>query len=185
LNDFFKKIKNLVESSEQQNNRLKLLFRPDRWKYVKKLETDTECVFCRASRLNPSFETLVVYKSQMSCILLNKYPYNSGHLLVIPQRHEGNLLNLTNVEYEDLHQTLRVAVEACKSVYQPHGMNIGLNMDKAAGAGLPDHLHYHVIPRFKGDLNFFPLIADTKVIPESLEDCYNKMKNYFSSKGKS
>lgn len=181
--DFFKKIKELVSSeNEERSSRLKLLFRPQRWKYVKKLEPDTECVFCRASRLSPSVETLVVHKTAMSCILLNKFPYNSGHLLVIPQRHEGGFLNLTAAEYEDLHQTLRIAVEAVKEVYQPHGMNIGLNLDKAAGAGIPEHIHYHVIPRFRGDLNFFPLIAETKVIPEALEDCYKKFRDYFSQK---
>jgi ATP adenylyltransferase len=112
-------------------------------------------------------------------IVLNKYPYNTGHVLVIPKRHEGDYLNLTQSEFEDLHNTLRLAVKAVKDVYESHGLNLGLNLDKAAGAGIPDHLHYHVVPRFKGDMNFFPLIAETKVVPEALEETYRKLSSYF------
>ncbi len=181
-NSFFGAFQNLFSkesSSDGGGPRLRTLFRPQRWAYIKRAEVDTECVFCKASRLENSFETLTVYKTNYSMIVLNKFPYNTGHLLVIPKRHEGDFLNLTESEFEDLNQTLRIAVEALKSVYQPHGMNLGLNLDKAAGAGIPDHLHYHIVPRFRDDLNFFPLIAETKVIPESVEETYKKMKNYF------
>ncbi len=169
------------ESAQASASRLRILFRPDRWEYVRKVTVESECVFCRVNRLPLSFESLAVYKTESSVILLNKFPYNSGHLLVVPQRHEGNFLTLTAAEYEDLHYALRLAVEAVKNVYQPHGINIGLNLDRAAGAGIPDHLHYHVIPRFNGDLNFFPLIAETKVVSESLEGCYKKIKAHFSN----
>lgn len=116
-------------------------------------------------------------------VVLNKYPYNTGHLLVIPRRHNGDFLAIEKNEFDDLNETLKVAVQAVKDVYEPHGINIGLNLDKAAGAGLPDHLHYHIVPRFRGDMNFFPLIAETKVVPEALEETYRKMKNYFDRKG--
>lgn len=159
--------------------RLSILFRPDRWKYIKRPDTDSECVFCKAARVDPSFDTLVVYKSNYSMIVLNKYPYNTGHVLVIPQRHEGDYLSLTQAEFEDLHNTLKFAVKAVKEVYETHGLNLGLNLDKAAGAGIPDHMHYHVVPRFRGDMNFFPLIAETKVVPEALEETYRKLSTYF------
>lgn len=162
--------------------RLSILFRPDRWKYIKRTEGDKECVFCRAARLETSLDTLAVFKTNYSMVVLNKYPYNTGHVLVIPRRHEGDYLTLTQAEFEDLHNTLRLAVKAVKEVYEAHGTNVGLNLDKAAGAGIPDHLHYHVVPRFKGDMNFFPLIAETKVVPEALEDTYEKMKKFFSNK---
>jgi ATP adenylyltransferase len=164
---------------EKFPHRLQILFRPERWKYIKRQQTETECVFCNAARVDASFETLVVYKTNYSMIVLNKFPYNTGHLLVIPKRHEGDYLKLTQSEFEDLNHTLRIAVQALREVYEPHGINMGLNLDKAAGAGIPDHLHHHIVPRFRGDLNFFPLIAETKVIPESLEDTFQKMKAYF------
>lgn len=167
-------------SLDDGSSRLKILFRPDRWKYIKKEGSDLECPFCRASQKQKSFESLVVYKTEKSMILLNKYPYNSGHLLVVPHRHEGDFLSLSEDEYTDLHLTLKLAVQAAQSIYEPQGMNVGLNLGKAAGAGIPNHMHYHVIPRFNGDLNFFPLIAETKVISESLENCYSKYFEYFS-----
>jgi ATP adenylyltransferase len=165
------------------SSRLSILFRPERWKYIKRADGDNECVFCTASRKESSFDTLTVYKSNYSMIVLNKYPYNTGHVLVIPKRHEGDFLKLTQPEFEDLHHTLRLAVKAVKEVYESHGVNVGLNLDKAAGAGLPDHIHYHVVPRFRGDMNFFPLIAETKVVPEALDETYRKLKEYFSRKG--
>ena len=94
--------------------RLSILFRPDRWKYIKRKDEDSECVFCKASRVENSFDTLTVFKSNYSMIVLNKYPYNTGHILVIPKRHEGNYLTLTQAEFEDLHNTLRLAVKAVK-----------------------------------------------------------------------
>ncbi len=159
--------------------RISILFRPDRWKYIKRKDSDKECVFCRAANDEPTFDTLTVYKSEHSMIVLNKYPYNTGHLLVIPRRHNGDFLAIGKAEFDDLNQTLKIAVKAVKDVYESHGINIGLNLEKAAGAGLPDHLHYHIVPRFRGDMNFFPLIAETKVVPEALEETYRKMRNYF------
>lgn len=112
-------------------------------------------------------------------IVLNKFPYNSGHLLVIPQRHEGDLVKFSDAEFKDLHHTLKLAVEALQQVYQPGGMNVGLNMGAVAGAGIPEHLHYHVIPRWSGDLNFFPLVAETKTVIESLEMTFDRLVAYF------
>jgi ATP adenylyltransferase len=156
-----------------------VLFRPDRFKYVRKLIHPEGCVFCTAGKAKPGFDTLCVFKSQHSMILLNKFPYNSGHLLVIPQTHEGDLLKLSEVEFKDLHVTLRLAVEALQQVYQPGGMNVGLNLGAVAGAGIPAHLHYHVIPRWAGDLNFFPLVAETKTVIESLEMTFDRLIAYF------
>ena len=158
----------------------RVLFRPDRFQYVRQNKTAHSCVFCEASESEPKFETLCVYKTEHTMIILNKFPYNSGHLLVLPQIHKGHLLKLTDIEYQDLHQTLKIAVQASEKLYQPAAMNIGLNHGKAAGAGLPEHLHYHLIPRWEGDLNFFPLIAETKVVVESLEQTYEKFSQYFT-----
>lgn len=156
-----------------------VFFRPERMKYVRKLIHDTGCVFCRAASEDLSIETLCVYKTQFSQIILNKYPYNNGHVLVLPLEHQGRLLDLSPDRYQDLHETLRVAVEAVEAIYQPNGFNIGLNHGASAGAGIPAHLHYHIVPRWSGDLNFFPLIAQTKVVIESLETTYQKFKDHF------
>ena len=158
-----------------------VLFRPERYKYVRKIISPDGCVFCAASSNAPKFETLCLYKTQFSMIVLNKFPYNSGHLLVLPLRHCGNLLDLNADEYQDLHAVLKLAVKACEKVYQPVGFNIGLNHGAVAGAGIPDHIHYHLVPRWAGDLNFFPLIAETKVVIESLEQSYARYSEFFQS----
>lgn len=157
----------------------RVLFRPNRLKYVRQLIKDDGCVFCRSAHLPLSFESLCVYKTDYSQIVLNKFPYNNGHLLVLPLEHIGQLLELSPERYDDLHRCLRLAVQAVQEVYNPSGFNIGLNHGAAAGAGIPDHLHYHVVPRWGGDLNFFPLIAETKLVVESVEDTYQRLANYF------
>jgi ATP adenylyltransferase len=156
-----------------------VLFRPDRFKYVRKLIKPEGCVFCNAAKNPASFETLCVYKSKHSMVVLNKFPYNSGHLLVIPLKHEGDLMTLSKEAHYDLHDTLRMAMSSLQDVYQPGGMNVGLNHGAVAGAGIPEHIHYHVVPRWAGDLNFFPLIAETKVVVESLEQTYDRLLGYF------
>lgn len=154
----------------------RVLFKPERSKYVRKVNAPKGCVFCKAASEKPSFETLCVFQSDHSMVVINKYPYNSGHILVIPKGHKGDFSELSEVEYMDLHLLLKASVAALKKIYKPQGLNIGLNMGAAAGAGLPSHLHYHVIPRWSGDLNFFPLVADTKVVIETLNMTYNKLK---------
>jgi len=174
-----------VKSSSAKTSALKwplerqVFFRPNRKKYVRKEIKDSGCVFCRAAEASPSAKTLCVFKSKYTQIVLNKFPYNNGHLLVLPLRHCGDLLKLSPDEFTDLHYTIRLAVEAVNAVYQPTGFNIGLNHGSSAGAGIPDHLHYHVVPRWSGDVNFFPLIADTKVVIETVEDSYKSFAEFF------
>lgn len=156
-----------------------VLSRPDRMKYVRKLIPSEGCVFCNAAKGGISFETLCVYRSKHSMVVLNKFPYNSGHVLVLPQRHCGDVLQLTDEEYTDVQNTIRLSMKAIMEVYEPGGINMGLNHGAVAGAGIPEHLHYHIIPRWAGDLNFFPLIAETKVLVESLEQTYEKILGYF------
>ena len=157
-----------------------VLFRPDRLKYVRKLIHADGCVFCTASK-KISFESLCVYQSKHSMVVINKYPYNSGHVLILPLKHKGEVFELSEVEFADLHLTLRLAMKAVTETYQPGGVNVGLNQGQIAGAGIPDHLHYHVIPRWAGDLNFFPLIAETKVVIENLEQTFERLQNFFKS----
>lgn len=156
-----------------------VLFRPERMKYVRRLLPDEGCVFCRSAQHDVSFETLCVYQTKYSQIVMNKFPYNSGHILVIPKRHCADVQELSQAEYLDLMQVLKKAMAALKELYRPGGLNVGLNQGAVAGAGIPDHLHFHVIPRWSGDLNFFPLIAETKVMVESLEQTFERLQKHF------
>lgn len=133
-----------------------ILVRPDRLKYVRKLVKPKGCVFCVAAKAKPSIKTLAVWQTSLSMVVLNKYPYNGGHVLVIPRRHVGDLTALSEEEYLDLMKLVRVTVRVLQKVYDCEGLNIGLNHGAAAGAGIPEHLHFHVIPRWAGDVNFFP-----------------------------
>lgn len=155
-----------------------VLIRPDRMKYVRKLIKPEGCVFCNAAK-EVSVDTLCAYQTKHSMVVLNKFPYNSGHLLVLPKRHCGDVLHLKDEEYADLQNTVRLVMKALMEIYEPGGINVGLNHGAVAGAGIPEHLHYHVIPRWAGDLNFFPLIAETKVLVESLEQTYDRVLGYF------
>ncbi len=137
------------------------------------------CVFCEGLKKGVKFESLIVFEDELSMVFLNKYPYNGGHLLVLPKRHEGDLLKLSEEEYIGLHKTLRRAVDAVQTEFRPRAMNVGANLGQAAGAGIPDHLHYHVVPRWDGDTNFFPIIAQSKVIPLSLEEVHQRLLPYF------
>lgn len=163
---------NLKEIWPQERD---FIFRPDRLKYVRRLKNDTSCVFCNSAKGEPSFENLLLYKTEHSQIVLNKYPYNNGHLIVCPIKHGGSIFGLSDEEYDDLMRLIRFSSKLVKSVYPAQGLNIGINHEKAAGAGIPDHLHWHVIPRWFGDTNFFPVIAETKVLPETLEQSYEKL----------
>lgn len=156
-----------------------VLFRPDRMKYVRKLIKPEGCVFCNAAKGEVSFESLCVYQTKYSMVVLNKFPYNSGHVLVLPRKHCGDLLKLSDAEFTDVQNTIRMTMKAINTIYEPGGINLGLNHGAVAGAGIPEHLHYHMIPRWSGDLNFFPLIAETKVLVESLEQTYEKFLEYF------
>lgn len=153
-----------------------LMIRPDRYRYVRKLVKPKGCVFCGCAKKRESLETLTLVKTKHSMVVMNKFPYNNGHLLIIPRRHCGDLTLLSEAEYEDLMAILRKAMKVIANVYGCEGMNVGMNHGAVAGAGIPNHLHWHVIPRWFGDVNFFPLIAETKVVVESLESSYHRLK---------
>jgi len=154
-----------------------ILWRPDRLKYLLEKNENKECVFCAASRTGASFDSLVLWESEMCLIMMNKYPYNNGHLLIIPRRHLANLWDLNSEEFHELNAAVLKAINALRKASKkgPDGLNVGLNLGCAAGAGLPDHLHYHVVPRWVGDSNFFPIIGQTKVISETLEQTYRRL----------
>lgn len=158
--------------------------RPDRFRYVRKLLPPTECVFCTAEKAAVGFESLVLSKDKHCIVLMNKYPYNTGHLLVSPRQHVGNLWELDDEINAAVAKCLKKSVGLLKEAIGCQGFNLGLNLGAVAGAGIPDHLHWHIVPRWGGDTNFFPLIAETKVLPETLEQTYSRLQGYFSPKGR-
>lgn len=160
------------------------MVRPDRLRYVRKLIKSNGCVFCNVRDLGVKFESLCVYKNQHAMLVLNKYPYNSGHILVLPTRHCGDLCELSEQEYFETQRLVRRVVHVIKNEYQIAGLNVGLNMGSVAGAGIPEHLHWHVIPRWGGDTNFFPLIAETKVLAQTLEQVYERFSKYSFEDGR-
>lgn len=127
------------------------------------------CPFCRAARL-PDEDGLVVGRSTSTYALLNLYPYNSGHVLVCPYRHVADYTDLTTDEAAELAETTRTAIRALRAAYAPQGFNVGINLGDVAGAGIAAHLHQHVVPRWRGDANFLPIVARTRALPEILAD---------------
>lgn len=153
--------------------------RPDRLRYVRKLIKTKGCVFCSARDGGLSYQSLCIFKGKHAMLVLNKFPYNSGHVMILPTRHCADLTELSAAESTEIHQLIKRTVVIIKKEYKVSGLNIGLNMGAVAGAGIPEHLHWHIIPRWYGDTNFFPIIAETKVISETLEQIYNRYAKYF------
>lgn len=158
--------------------------RPDRYRYVRKLAPNDTCVFCEAAKADLNAESLVLYRDRHIMIVMNKYPYNTGHLLVLPTQHIGNIWDLTDEVTAQLALWLKRSAQILSETLKCQGFNAGLNHGAVAGAGIPSHLHWHLVPRWSGDTNFFPLIAETKVLPETLEQTYNRLRPLFD-KGKS
>jgi ATP adenylyltransferase len=123
--------------------------------------------------------TGIVYRDEHSYVILNAFPYGSGHLLVLPHRHVAGLTELSDEQYASFFLTLRRTVRAVEAAYGPDGMNVGMNLGQAAGAGIPKHLHGHVLPRWIGDTNFMTSIGETRVLPESLESTWHKVHEKF------
>jgi ATP adenylyltransferase len=128
-----------------------------------------DCFLCRCAPEGDDLARLVVQRSAHSVTVLNRYPYNNGHLLIAPRSHRGRLDELSNAEHLQLIDTIRRMVGLLEKLLRPEGFNIGLNLGRAAGAGLPGHLHWHVVPRWVGDTSFMPSIGGVRVIPQSLE----------------
>jgi ATP adenylyltransferase len=138
------------------------------------------CVFCDLLAGNGA-EHRVLERRELAFVTLAKYPYNPGHLLVLPTRHVGELEELKPDESAEIDELLRRCVVVLREASEPHGLNVGLNLGHAAGAGIPDHLHWHVVPRWNGDTNFMPVVGNTRVLPELLEQTYERLAPRFRS----
>jgi len=155
---------------------LRILWAPWRMKYILSAQEDKECIFCKAVKGNDR-ENWVVYRGSHTIAMLNIFPYNTGHVMVAPKRHVPRLELLNDNELLDLAKAVKLLVEAIDAEYKPHGYNIGMNIGRVAGAGIEAHIHIHIVPRWSGDTNFMPVIGETKVMPESLNDTYNRIRS--------
>jgi ATP adenylyltransferase len=153
------------------------LWSPWRLPYVTRTGDDAECVFCEAQ--NGDESALVVFRGVRCYIILNKFPYNNGHLLVVPNRHVAALKDATPDELSELIMLVQRAEAALTDAYAPHGLNVGLNLGKPAGAGILDHLHLHVVPRWNGDTNFMTTTGETRVLPEMLLESAARLRPIF------
>ena len=144
---------------------------------------DRPCVFCRALELPADDEDAwVLARDARAFVTLAKFPYNPGHLLVVPVRHTGALEDVTPDEHASIARFLAAGTSALRAASEPHGFNVGLNLGRVAGAGIPEHLHWHVVPRWGGDTNFMPVVGQTRVLPELLAESFAKLQPLFEAR---
>lgn len=159
------------------------LWAPWRLEYIKSADRINEdgCIFCDlpSDKAEKDRENLIVFRSQETYVILNKYPYNGGHLLVVPYQHTNSLDDLSQSEKIELMQLLQKSVNALQAAFGPHGYNIGMNLGRTAGAGIEGHLHFHVVPRWRGDTNFMPVVGQTKVISAGCDETWEKLRPHF------
>jgi ATP adenylyltransferase len=152
------------------------LWAPWRLEYVSSADKQTGCIFCRAAAAPDDADSLVVHRGGSAFVMLNRFPYSSGHLMVAPLRHVGDLGALSAEEAAEIHSLSVRALEVLAALFQPDGFNIGWNLGRSAGAGVVDHVHEHVVPRWQGDTNFMPVLADVRVIPEHLQATHARVE---------
>ncbi len=151
---------------------------PWRIEYIRS-EKPKGCILCDKPKEKKDTQNYVLYRGKLNFIMLNAYPYNPGHLLVAPYRHAASLTELTAAERNEHYALVSRGLEVLKSVYSPAGFNMGANLGKVAGAGIDDHFHSHIVPRWQGDTNYMPVIGDVRVIPQALQDTYQDLKGKF------
>jgi ATP adenylyltransferase len=157
------------------------LWTPWRLSYVTEVsKAPGGCIFCDALA-NIETEPLVVFRGRVTFIIINKFPYNNGHLMVVPHRHVARLADLAPDALVEFIQLTQLSERVLTGVYQPHGLNMGLNLGKPAGAGVLDHLHMHVVPRWNGDTNFMSVVGETRVLPEELPATAERLRTAFAS----
>jgi ATP adenylyltransferase len=154
------------------------LWSPWRLAYITSAGQSSGCVFC-AVQTDPEAEPLVLFRGRTCFVILNLFPYNNGHLMVIPNRHVSTLGSAAREERRELIELSATAEIALTEAYAPHGLNMGINVGKPAGAGVLDHVHMHVVPRWNGDTNFMTVVGETRVLPETLPDTAAKLRPIF------
>lgn len=157
---------------------MKRLWTPWRMKYLEGKRPEG-CVFCQKIAGNDDAKNHILYRGTHACVMLNLYPYNSGHLMIIPYAHAGRLADLSMDVQTEMLVLLNKSLEVLQRALSPEGFNVGMNLGRAAGAGIDEHVHVHAVPRWSGDTNFMAIFAETRVVPEWLDDTYRKLKPIF------
>jgi ATP adenylyltransferase len=154
------------------------LWAPWRLEYIRGPKAE-ECIFCRAVESDDDESNFVVHRGELAFVMLNAYPYNNGHVMVAPYAHEPAIDALDDATTLEMMQLVKRSMAALREVYRPEGFNIGINQGAAAGAGIEEHVHQHVVPRWGGDTNFMPVIGDVRVLPQSLSDSWKELRSVF------
>ncbi len=154
------------------------IWAPWRIQYIQ-IEKSEGCILCEKPEQNKDALNYILYRGDKNFIILNSYPYNPGHLMVAPYRHVTSLEELTEEERHEHFEIVTRSIRVLRQVFNPGGFNIGINVGKAAGAGIEDHVHTHIVPRWQGDTNFMPVLADIRVVPEALDETYKKLEGKF------
>jgi len=152
------------------------LWAPWRSGYIQTVGKKSDCIFCEKAKSRNDRENFILKRGKYCFVILNVYPYNNGHLMIAPYRHISEISHLRKCEMAELFQFLKEYELKLKKKLSPDGFNVGLNVGKVAGAGFEHHIHFHIVPRWEGDTNFMPVISDTKVISQSLEEVYNLLR---------
>ena len=157
---------------------MKHIWAPWRIEYIQR-EKAEGCILCDKPSQSSDAQNYILYRGDKNFIIMNTYPYNPGHLMIAPYRHIANLEQLTDEELHEHFEIVSRSIKILRQVFNPGGFNIGINMGKVAGAGIDDHFHTHIVPRWQGDTNFMPVISDVRVLPEALAETYEKLKDKF------
>jgi ATP adenylyltransferase len=147
--------------------------------YILSADKGGECIFCPGQDRNRDQERLILYVGKHSMVIMNKFPYNNGHLLVAPFRHVPDLSHLSDEENLDLIRKVQKSIEILKELMNPDGFNVGLNLGRVAGAGMEEHMHFHIVPRWNGDTNFMTVFSDVRVIPQHIQETYTQLRPLF------
>ena len=151
-------------------------------RYIENHDKEADCVFCIAQAKADGVENLIAYRAERAYVILNRFPYTSGHLMVVPLDHKANLEELDSQSRAEMMELTTRCTKVLRNLYNPQGFNVGANIGEAAGAGVPGHVHIHIVPRWKGDTNFMSSVGGTRVLPEALEVTYQRVKNEFQTK---
>ena len=155
-----------------------VIWAPWRIEYILS-KKDESCIFCPGDDRSKDKERLILYVGSYSIVIMNKFPYNNGHLLVAPKRHISDIDSMTINETIEVFHMIQNSINILKKVMRPEGFNVGLNIGKVAGAGIEEHLHFHIVPRWNGDTNFMTVLGEVRVIPEHIRQTYDKLLPYF------
>jgi ATP adenylyltransferase len=153
------------------------LWSPWRMKYISRTEKKTGCIFCQAADCEDSEENLIVRRGKLAYVILNRFPYTSGHVMVVPFAHQPSLVNLESAALVEIMRLINESLRTIEDIYKPQGFNVGANIGSIAGAGVAEHVHFHVVPRWGGDTNFMTTVGEVRVLPEELPQTYQRLKN--------